>query len=64
MLCSKGDGHLASRKVGAEKAYYSLQGAGLKFNGLNPETSVSIYRQQYKVLHHLDAAQFIYHKLN
>ena len=44
VLCPKGDCHLASRKVAAEKAYYSLQGAGLKFNGLNPKTSFSIYR--------------------
>ena len=44
VLCPKGDGHLASDKLAAEKAFYKLQGAGLKFNGLNPETSVSIYR--------------------
>ena len=35
---------MESRKLASTKAFYSLQGAGVKYNGVNPETAVNIYR--------------------
>ena len=39
-----GCSHMESRKKASIKAFYSLQGAGVKYNGVNPETAVNIYR--------------------
>ena len=35
--------HLESRMQSAQKAFYSLQGAGLHYNGVNPESAVKIF---------------------
>ena len=45
-ILSSDDGcsHMESRKQASIKAFYSLQGAGVKYNGINPETAVNIYR--------------------
>ena len=35
--------HILSRNVASQKAFYSLQGAGLKFQGISPELLTSVY---------------------
>jgi hypothetical protein len=45
MLCyDNGTSHIESRKSSAQKAYYSLQGAGVKYNGVELGTAVRIYQ--------------------
>ena len=36
--------HILSRNVASQKAFYSLQGAGLKFQGISPDLLTSVYR--------------------
>ena len=38
-----GNHHTQHRIRAAQKAFYALQGAGLKFQGLSPQTSMQIY---------------------
>ena len=39
-----GGKHTGSRKMATQRAFYSLQGAGLNYGGVQPETAVKIYR--------------------
>ena len=42
-LChDNGASHTELRKLAAQKAYYSLQGAGLKYNGVKLDTAIKI----------------------
>ena len=44
ILCGvNGDVHTTERKRAAQKAFFSLQGAGLKYGGVNPKTGTNIY---------------------
>ena len=43
-----GSPHVESRITAAQKAFYSLQGGGLMFNSVNPETAINIYRTAVK----------------
>ena len=38
-----GDAHTTEHKRAAQKAFFSLQGAGLKYGGVNPKTAINIY---------------------
>ena len=39
-----GGKHTGSRKMATQRAFYSLQGAGVNYGGVQPETAVKIYR--------------------
>ena len=38
-----GGKHTGSRKMATQRAFYSLQGAGVNYGGVQPETAVNIY---------------------
>ena len=45
-ILEPGDGgkHTGSRNMATQRAFYSLQGAGVNYGGVQPETAVKIYR--------------------
>ena len=43
MKPGNGGKHTGSRKMATQRAFYSLQGAGVNYGGVQPETAVKIY---------------------
>ena len=43
-----GNPHVEGPITAAQKAFYSLQGGGLMFNSVHPETAINIYRTAVK----------------
>ena len=53
--------HILPRNVSSQKAFYSLQGTGIKYQGICPELLNSVYHTKVTsiLFYFMGAAQFI-----